>query len=150
MKRLVLALAILLASAIPVGAQQDEQGCKDHPLFARLPNFQISACETQASDSFEFERREGPAKIEGQYWKIDYWVRDDAQEPQPVQILQRYWSRAASRGATKLLERLDSDGGILTARIPGTRTSGTTWLEVYVTMGGECYSLTIVQEKRKP
>lgn len=147
MKNVLLALALLLVATSATAARQDEPGCKDHPSFARLPKFLISDCETQAADSFEFERRDAPLKVQGQYWKIDYWIADDAQAPEAIQILRTYWNRAAARGGTKLLERLDSDGGILTVKIPGTTTSGATWLEVFVTMGGECYSLTIVQEK---
>lgn len=147
MKRVLLALAILLIAALPAASQQDEEGCKDHPLFPRVPTFQISGCDSEPSDSFEFEKAGGVVRVEGRYSKIDYWVRENAVTPEPLQILRRYRNLVAAKGGTKLLERLDSDGARLTATVPGPKGSGAVWVEVYVTMGGECYSLVIVEEK---
>jgi len=58
-------------------AQQDAKGCKDHPLFTRMPNTYIYDCK-----SSEFEAREYPdpgtqgktkVKVEGKYFFIHYF-----------------------------------------------------------------------------
>jgi OmpA-OmpF porin, OOP family len=147
MNRALLALGILLIATAPALAQQDEEGCKDHPVFSRMPGFHISGCDSDDPSSFEFEVPGGPVKVEGHYWKIDYWVKDNAPQPTTLQVVRNYLSSVAAKGGTKLLERVSSSEGTLTAKMPGPKGSGTIWLQVHVTMEGEVYSLTIVQEK---
>jgi hypothetical protein len=146
MRRAVLTLAILLVAAAPAAAQQDDEGCKDHPSFARVPNYYISGCDTEQPSSYEFDRPGGTVTVEGEYWKIDYWVRDPARQPTALQIIRNYWTQVAAKGGTKVLEKMDPDGGTLTAKMPGPKGTGSIWLQVHVTMDGEVYSLTIVQE----
>jgi hypothetical protein len=150
MSRAVLALGILLVAAVQAPAQQDEAGCKDHPLFARMAGFHISGCDEDAKSSFEFDKPGGLVTVEGHYWKIDYWLKDNARQPTPGQIARHYWTLAATRGGNKVLEQLDSTEGTLVVRLPGPKGSGMVWLQVHVTMDGEVYSLTIVQEKPTP
>ncbi len=147
MKKVLLALGILLAASAPAAAQQDEEGCKDHPLFPRMANFLISDCDTAEPSSYEFERRAGTVTVEGHYWKIDYWLKDGAPPRTPLQIARNYWNLVAAKGGTKLQERLDPDGIVLTATMPGQKGSGTVWLQVHVAEDGQEYSLIIVQEK---
>jgi hypothetical protein len=145
-KRALLALGILLVAAAPTPAQQDEAGCKDHAVFSRLPDFFISGCDSEEPSSFEFDTPGGSVKVEGHYWKIDYWLKDNVRQPTTLQIARHYWNLMAAKGGTKVLEQLNSSEGTLTARMPGPKGSGTIWLQVHVTMDGEVYSLTIVQE----
>jgi hypothetical protein len=149
MKRTLLALAMLLAAAAPAMAQADEEGCTDHPMFPRIATFHIGRCDSEEPSSFEFEKPGGTVKVEGHYWKIDYWLKDDARQLPPAQIGRNYWNLVAAKGGTKILERFDSNGGTLTASMPGPKGSGTIWLQVYVTMDGDgqAYSLTIVEQK---
>jgi hypothetical protein len=147
MKRALLALGILLVVAAPARAQQDEEGCKDHPAFPRMASFFISDCDSEEPSSFDFEKPGGSVTVAGHYWKIDYWRRDDAPQPAPLQIARKYWNLMAAQGGTRLLERVDSSGVLLTARMPGPKGSGTLWLQVHVPTDGEVYSLIIVQEK---
>jgi OOP family OmpA-OmpF porin len=43
MKNLIISIAILLTSITTINAQ-DAEGCKDHPLFNRMPNYTIREC----------------------------------------------------------------------------------------------------------
>ena len=147
MKRALLALGVLLIAAVPAQAQQDEEGCTDHQVFPRVPNFYISGCDSQEPSSFEFEQRGGPVSVEGHYWKIDYALKDAARQPTPLQIVRKYWNMMAAKGGTKLLEAMEPGGVTLTAKMPGSKGSGTFWLQVYVALEGEVFSLTIVQER---
>jgi OmpA-OmpF porin, OOP family len=147
MKRALFALGILLVAAVPALAQQDEEGCKDHPLFARMPGFHISGCETEDPSYFEFDVPGGSLKVEGRYWKIDYWLKDNARQPTTVQVVRNYWNLVAAKGGTRVVEQVNASEGTLTAKLPGPKGSGTIWLQVHVTMEGEVYSLAIVEEK---
>jgi len=145
-RSIVAALVLLAVLAGPVAAQEDEEGCKDHPMFSRMPNFYISGCEDQEFSAFEFELADGYQNVEGHYWKLDFWVKEGAKAPGPLQIGRNYWNSMAPKGATRLLEQFDSGGGQLTARIPGPGGSGTIWVYVTVSNGGDAYSLHVVQE----
>ena len=46
-------LAVVLVGSFAL-AQQDAKGCKDHPLFTRMPNFFINKCETKEYDEVNF------------------------------------------------------------------------------------------------
>ena len=44
----------LIAGAAEAISQEDVKGCKDHPLFTRMPNFFIRLCESSDFDRHEF------------------------------------------------------------------------------------------------
>ena len=63
-------MAVVLMGSFAL-AQQDTKGCKDHPLFTRMPNTYIYECKYT-----EFDAREWPdpdtqgktkVKVEGKY-----------------------------------------------------------------------------------
>jgi hypothetical protein len=148
MKTMLLALGLLLLAAAPAFAQQDEEGCKDHSTFARITGFHISGCEDEDPSYFEFDVAGGRAqRVDGHYWKIDYWLKDNARQPTTAQIIRNYWNRVAARGGTKVFEEVTPAEATLTAKMPGLKGAGAIWLQVHVTMEGEVYSLAIVQEK---
>ena len=146
MRRLFLVLACLTIVAAPAFAQEDEEGCKDQPMFSRMPNFRISDCEDQEFSTHEFDLPDGYKKVEGRYWKIDFWLKEGARTPGPLQIGRNYWNPMASKGGTRIVENLDSGGGTLVARMPGPQGSGTIWLQVDVSNSGEAYTVYVVQE----
>jgi hypothetical protein len=148
MKKLLLSLALVLAASLPAAAQQDEEGCKDHPLFARMTGFHISGCEDEDPSDFEFDVRGGGSqKVDGHYWKIDYWLKDNARQPTTAQIIRKYWNLAAAKGGVKILEEMTPSEATLTVKMPGAKGAGALWLQVHVAMEGEVYSLAIVQER---
>ena len=49
-------VALVLAAGTPALARcQDEEGCKDHPIVTRMPQFRIASCETKEFEAFEFK-----------------------------------------------------------------------------------------------
>lgn len=69
-------LGLLLMGGIAF-AQQDKKGCKDHPLFTRMPGTYIYDCK-----STEFDARKWPdpdtqgkteVQVEGKYYLIQYY-----------------------------------------------------------------------------
>lgn len=148
MRNAFLALAFLVAAACPAAAQQDEDGCRDHPLFARMTGFHISGCEDEDPSYFEFDVKGGTQKVDGHYWKVDYWLKDNARQPTTRQVVRNYANIVAAKRGTSLVEEVTPGEATLTARMPGPKGAGTIWLQLHVTMEGEVYSLAIVQEKQ--
>jgi OmpA-OmpF porin, OOP family len=144
--RLFLLVLCLTIVGAPAFAQQDEEGCKDHPMFSRMPNYYISACDEQEFSTYEFEIADGYQKVEGHYWQLDFWLKEGAKAAGPLQIGRNYWNPMASKSGTRMLENLDSGGGSLVAHMPGPKGSGTIWIGVGVSNSGQAYSVHIVQE----
>lgn len=145
----LICLAVVLGAglAAPALSQQDDEGCKDHPMFSRMPAFAIASCEDQEFSTYEFDLPDGTKKLEGHYWRLDFAVKDGAKVPGPLQIGRNYWNSMASRGGTKLLENLDAVGGQMIVRMPGPAGTGTIWVEVAVANSGEMYTLHVLQEE---
>ncbi len=148
MRRVILALALgLLAIAgAPAFAQEDEEGCKDHPMFSRMPNFSITACEDQEFGTHEFELSDSYQKVEGHYWQLNFGLKEGAKTPGPLQIGRNYWNPIAAKGATRIVENFDAGGGQMVARMPGPQGGGNIWIAVNVTNSGEAYGIHVVQE----
>ncbi len=76
-------------------AQQDKKGCKDHPLFTRMPGTYIYDCK-----SSEFDGREWPdpdtqgktkVKVEGKYYFIQYYNQKEfAGKRSDLQVSRNY------------------------------------------------------------
>jgi outer membrane protein OmpA-like peptidoglycan-associated protein len=115
-------------------------------MFSRMPGFYISGCEEQEFSSYEFEWADGSKTVEGRYWMLDFWLKEGSRTPGPLQIGRNYWNAMASKGATRLIETFDAGGGSFVARMPGPQGSGTIWIAVDVSNGGEAYAVHIVQE----
>jgi outer membrane protein OmpA-like peptidoglycan-associated protein len=142
---LSLALPFVFVASLAF-AQEDAEGCKDHPLFTRMPGYVITGCTDQEFSSYEFELAEDSKTVEGHYWQLEFRLQEGARMPGPLQIGRNYWNAMAAKGATRLVESFDVGGGRLVARMPGPQGGGTVWVEVGVGSGGDGYNLTIVQE----
>jgi OOP family OmpA-OmpF porin len=139
--------AIALTCIAGLRAQdQDVDGAKDHPMVSRFPGYYIEDYDAQDFGAYEFQLGEDKTqKVEGRYWKIQYWVKEGAKKGGPIEIGRNYANLFTQRGGRKIFDDLDSaSGGTLTARMPaGGRNI---WLEVNVSNSGEVYALTIVEE----
>jgi outer membrane protein OmpA-like peptidoglycan-associated protein len=58
-------------------AQQDKKGCKDHPLFTRMPGTYISDCKSSEFDARKWADPDTQGKtevqVEGKYYLIQYY-----------------------------------------------------------------------------
>jgi OmpA-OmpF porin, OOP family len=143
--RLAGIILISLLPAVPAGAQDDADGSKDHPMLSRFPGYYIEEYDPQDFGAYTFQLSDDKEqKVEGRYWKIEYWLKDGAKKGGPVEIGRNYANLLTQRGGRKVYDTLDSGGGTLTARIPAGGKS--IWVEVGVSNGGEVYSLTVVEE----
>jgi OOP family OmpA-OmpF porin len=102
------AVALSLLAAAPVLAQEDQEGCKDHPLFTRFPNMHIVGCESSQFDLRKFPvgpiRKEEDAlksvEVEGPVFWISYELKEGATPPSGLQIMRNFEAAAKKAGGT--------------------------------------------------
>lgn len=107
-RNLVVALVLCLLAAGPVLAQEDTEGCKDHPLFTRFPSTYLVDC-----DSSQFDLRKFPVglpnkddqtlksiDVEGPTQRLSYELREGATPPSGLQIMRNFENAAKKAGAT--------------------------------------------------
>ena len=105
MKKLITVEVILAFGLImTVGfalAQQDKKGCKDHPLFTRMPNTTIHDCKDA-----EFDGREWPdpdtqgktkVKVEGKFHFIQYYNQKGFEDKRSDLQVSRNYSNAMKK-----------------------------------------------------
>lgn len=110
MNRLLIFTATLLLVAGSAAAE-DAEGCRDHPLFSRLPGYSISSCEQS-----EYEERNfnfGPVKndpelgnvtatvpVAGAWYQIEYALDEGVTRKSPLQIMRNFQNAAKAAGGT--------------------------------------------------
>jgi outer membrane protein OmpA-like peptidoglycan-associated protein len=109
MKRIVVgALALLLGSGA-AWAQEDAEGCKDHPLFTRFPNMHIVDCKSSQFDLRAFPvgppsaDQDKPTKgveVEGPVEFISYEVNEGTKPPSGLQLMRNFENAAKKAGGT--------------------------------------------------
>jgi len=117
MKRLfiIVTALFLLALAIPTLAQEDTEGCKDHPLFTRMPDMHIIDCWSSKFDLRKFpvgppNENDDTVKsvdIEGSVFGVSYEIKEGTTPPSGLQIMRNF------EAATK------KTGGTIEAQYPG-------------------------------
>ncbi len=109
----VMMLSLFVAAT--AAAQEDAEGCKDHPLFTRMPNMHIIGCSNSQFDLRKFPV--GPANpdnepvksvdVEGSVFWITYEMNEGATPPSGLQIMRNFESA------------IKKSGGTVEARYPG-------------------------------
>jgi OmpA-OmpF porin, OOP family len=105
MKKIIITLAVLV-SGITSGFAQDAEGCKDHPLFSRMPGYYISEC-TGNYNKLDFYTRNGEDTIvEGELsyaWYV-FNTESGLTEPSYLQIVRNYSNAVSKAGGRKIYE----------------------------------------------
>lgn len=140
-KRLAVCLALAVLGVLPlaVAAQEDEAGCKDHPLLTRMKGFAIYGCES-SFDAVEFYVGEEETKtVEGQKTFLSYSLREGEAKPSELQILRNYENALTAAGGTVVYK----SGNYLAMKI--VKGQGQIWVAVQPSNYGADYTLTIVE-----
>jgi OOP family OmpA-OmpF porin len=138
-------IGIILVLPNVARAQTDVDGAKDHPMLSRFPGYYIEEYDPQDFSTYTFQVADSTEqKVEGRYWKIEYWLKEGAKKGGPVEIGRNYANLLTQRGGRKIYDTLDASGGMLTARMPAAGKN--IWVEIDVSNSGEVYSLTVVEE----
>lgn len=57
-------------------AQKDKEGCKDHPMFTRIPNYLLSYCRESKFDQVDFRDEKGKEiKVEGRHLYTEHSIK---------------------------------------------------------------------------
>ncbi|RPI77679.1 MAG: OmpA family protein [Desulfobacteraceae bacterium] len=134
------AVMVLMLVCFPATAQ-DAAGCKDHPLFTRITDFEIDDCEIKDFDSHEFtDRNEKDIVFEGKITFIGYCLKKGGKERAFLEIWKNYVNAITKIGGT--VEYSNRYSGNLHLNKDGKEV----WVQVNDS-GGSCYSLYIVEKK---
>jgi len=135
-----MAVMTVMFSAAWLAGQEDEAGCKDHPMFTRMKNFHITSCESNF-DAVEFSvDAEKTQTVEGQKTVITYTLNDDATAPSQLQICRNYQNAAKQLGGALVYE---SDSY---ASFKIVKNGKEIWLKVEIYNSATLYSLTILEK----
>lgn len=142
--RSVLAL-LLVAPSLALAEKPDAPGCKDHPLFTRMPGYFIYRCKEAQFEAQKFrvgeKKKAREESIEGRWSQVIYSFDRAGGKvpPSRVQVTRNYRDAAQSVGG----EILYDEDGQVTARI---KKEG---LEYWVLAGeyGGSVTITIVERK---
>lgn len=107
-------VAVSLASfTLPLVAQtEDAEGCKDHPLFTRMPGFVIEACKQSQFDLKKFPVAPPPeeggiaksTEVEGAFFFVRYVLKEGMTKPSPLQTMRNFQNAARRAAGTVLAE----------------------------------------------
>jgi len=134
-----LALGLLCVLPLLVAAQEDEPGCKDHPLFTRMKGFVIYEC-VSSFDAVEFYVGEDKAQtLEGQKTRISYSLTEGEPTPSELQILRNFENAAKAIGGAVIYK---SDIYLSMKIVKG---SSQVWVAVEPANHGTFYALTVLE-----
>lgn len=108
MKRLLTTVATISFFAIPLAAQEDQEGCRDPELFTRFPNMALVECASSQFDLRKFpvgvmkqgqETLDG-VEVEGPVEWYHYAIREGTTTPSGLQILRNFENAARKAGGS--------------------------------------------------
>jgi len=105
-------LLVLMLIIITAGFAQDYEGCKDHPLLTRMPEYYITEC-AQNYNQLDFVNANGEdIVLEGNLTYIWYTMNTESgkTEPSYFQIIKNYSNAILKIGGKKIYENVDYGG----------------------------------------
>jgi OOP family OmpA-OmpF porin len=137
---------LILAAGGAAFAQEDSQGCKDHPVFNRMQNFYITGCKEQKYDEVDFRNEEGKrSKVAGKVYELDYAIKEGLTPPSALQVIKNYENAIKKVGGVKVYQEESYEIWLKLAK-----AGKTFWVYVDSWHGGgkgETYGMTIVEQE---
>jgi OOP family OmpA-OmpF porin len=141
-----LLLGLLLSTSIVWAAEKDAEGCKDHPLFSRMPNVYINRCEESEFDAVEFrdpDQGGKSVKVEGHKYMIKYCTQPEFEGKRSSLQVTRNYANAIKRIGGKTYEENEWD-----VYLKLIKEGKEIWAEVKTqSYGGDEIFLTIVEKQ---
>lgn len=135
-------LLLMLFCGLFVFSQEDSEGCRDHPLLNRMPDFYIYTCSQKDFDRDSFMDEKGELiDIEGKVYRASYWLKEDAKAPSGLQIRKNFENAIKKIGGKVSIEYVNKI--YLTLK----KDNVFFWIIVYASDEGDNYELTIVEKK---
>lgn len=163
-----LAIVVSVLGCVPIAyAEEDAEGCKDHPVFTRMPGYRINRCETKRFDARDFpadatlDADNKPAKsetIEGVQTYLAYDKPDDSEHASGLEIQRNYEQAIKAAGGTLIAKfgaedsgkQLNDDtwgGGDHASVLKLEKAGKEIWVEVLPYNGGGGYVLYIAERQ---
>jgi OOP family OmpA-OmpF porin len=138
---LVSAVCVVSSAAGAAAQQKDTVGCKDHPLFTRMPTYWIHHCSEKAFDRYSFKTgAHATQDVEGRVWTLAYYPQATAKvKPSELQIQRNFEAAAANIGGTVVAR----DRSRITFKL--AKDGKEFWIELVTEFTGK-YFLTIVEK----
>jgi outer membrane protein OmpA-like peptidoglycan-associated protein len=98
-KSLLVAIMLLVASSTTVQAEEDAEGCMDHPLFNRMPNYYLYSCEEVEFGSMKYPVGKPDSQnenliqsevVEGKVMAFSFQLKEDKQPSSGLQIMRNF------------------------------------------------------------
>jgi OOP family OmpA-OmpF porin len=138
--KLLVSLALGLGLGTGATAQQDEGGCKDHPMLTRMRDYHITECRSTPFDRAElYTADDKTVTIEGRKTEIDYAFNREDGAASGLQITRNYANAMKTLGGGPVYEW--GDGATLKLAKDGREV----WVGVDTANQGLYYKLTIVE-----
>ena len=132
-------------------AQSDEENCKDHPFFSRMPNFYLHECSENYN---ELELVVGNGKkqtLEGTVYTYMYYIKEGIEKlPSTFQILKNYENAILGKGGQRIyLASKHDDDGFIGATFKLSNEGNTYWLTLDYFNGNDVandgYKMSIIK-----
>ncbi|MBI5609719.1 MAG: OmpA family protein [Deltaproteobacteria bacterium] len=110
MKTWSFAVLVVLSLVASVAVAEDEEGCKDHPLFNRMPNARIAGCQANQFDLRKFPIGEMPkgsetlksVAVEGAVQWLKFEFNEGAGQPPSGLQIQRNFENATKAAGGRI------------------------------------------------
>ncbi|MDM7994624.1 MAG: OmpA family protein [Acidobacteriota bacterium] len=140
MIRFKILLLGLVLTLVPFASAEDAEGCTDHPLLSRMPNFYIEECETQEFGEEEMYFGEDQSRmVEGKRTAISYAIKEDAPRVSELQVRRNYINALTKVGGKLMYE--DKYSAFLKLEKSGKET----WVHVRVYGDATAYDLRFIE-----
>jgi OmpA-OmpF porin, OOP family len=144
-------LCYIFCTSFVFAQNEDAEGCKDHPMFNRMPNYHITSCEFREFDAHKFtieNSTEDVAKketIEGKYFYYTYHLDEGSPEVSDLQVFRNFETALKKINAAivgKVVEPGNSYSFIC-AKV----SNGNNEIWIRIEAGSPEYFLTIVERE---
>ena len=128
-------------------AQQDAKGCKDHPLFTRMPEYYISSCQKKEFDAHEFIDPVTKQKVtvEGRLFNASYYLKKEYKDQKStIQVARNHTNAIQKIGGVFLMKNSDGSGDTY---MKVTKEDKEIWASIEQdNWGGNTYYLWIIEK----
>lgn len=141
----------LLAMPSLRAQEPDAEGCRDHPMFNRMPKFYINECVNKEFDAYKFivenssEDRAKRTTVEGKYYELSYRLNEGVPEPSALQIFRNFENALKQAHATIVAKVVETNNSYSFITAKGVGNGIETW--VNVNASGPEYQLVIVEKQ---
>jgi outer membrane protein OmpA-like peptidoglycan-associated protein len=151
MKRVITVVSGVVFIVVLMGgfafAQQDAKGCKDHPLFTRMPEYYISSCEKKEFDAHAFIDPVTKKKVtvEGRLYRASYYLKKEYKgQKSTLQVARNHTNAIEKIGGVSIM---DDPTGRDHTWMKATKEDKEVWVSIEQdNWGGDTYYLWIVEK----